>query len=373
MKLTAILIFCSVTVFGQINYKHHAPRIGDEIIKQQIEYKNPGRSGEQVIWNFGDLKPVNSEYILNYIAAPILGDSLYVLGRDSFLVRNFNVEDLFVGIEHYTMYYYQIKNNSLHILGHENPTTIVHHIEPIPVISYPFNYKQTMDSRYSSDGLYSSREKFQTEGKVHIESDATGKIVLPTRDTLDHVIRVKTIQNIVGLDSVNPLNMQIDTYRWYAEGYRYPVFETIETFNITDSLSESIFTTSFFYPPQEHYYLSDDDANLAVLDSIWNEGNKKPVVDPNKPNLTVNINFSYNFYPNPVKSTLYIEFLLEESGDMTITLYDLQGRVAKTFPKERYLSGMHSKTLDCANLSNGTYILTFNVNGQIVNEKILKK
>jgi hypothetical protein len=44
--------------------EQNLPRPGDEIIKQNVQYKDPGRSGENVIWNFGNLTPVNKEYSL---------------------------------------------------------------------------------------------------------------------------------------------------------------------------------------------------------------------------------------------------------------------------------------------------------------------
>ena len=41
-------------------------RPGDEIIKQQVEYKNPGRSGENVLWDFSKLDVINDAYRLTY-------------------------------------------------------------------------------------------------------------------------------------------------------------------------------------------------------------------------------------------------------------------------------------------------------------------
>lgn len=36
-------------------------RANDTIVKQQVEYKNPGKTGENVFWNFGKLKPVDEK------------------------------------------------------------------------------------------------------------------------------------------------------------------------------------------------------------------------------------------------------------------------------------------------------------------------
>ena len=37
----------------------HALRAGDVISKQQVEYKDPGRSSKNVLWDFSQLDPVN--------------------------------------------------------------------------------------------------------------------------------------------------------------------------------------------------------------------------------------------------------------------------------------------------------------------------
>ena len=70
---------------------HNLPRPGDEIIKRQVEYKDPGRSGENVLWDFGKLKTTNDEYKL-----------FYKIGKDSLLA----------GIEHRTIYYHSLTNDS---------------------------------------------------------------------------------------------------------------------------------------------------------------------------------------------------------------------------------------------------------------------
>ena len=378
--LSLLLVSLALPVSGQITKKNNASRAGDEIIKQQVEYKDQGRQGENVVWNFGELNPVNPEYKLNYYPAPLINDSIYIMGKDTIPVGSTASDDLTIGIEHHTMYYYSISGDSLLTLGHENPVTLIKHNEPVLSMLYPFNYKQRAEKTFKSEGLYSSQEPIKTEGNINIESDAYGMMILPSKDTLSHVLRIKTVQTILEADSLrkikeNPLHMEIETYRWYAKGYRYPVFETVKSFSVSDTVKIVNFTTAFFYPLQEHYYLADDPVNLAVLDSLWNEKNKGDINNPdNGGGQMIPIgNFAYNYYPNPVETTLNIEYYLEETTSVSVALYDLNGVAITSFPEEQYRVGMYHKAIDCTSLPKGNYILRLIVNNEIINEKILKK
>lgn len=378
--LTALFLCASMCLFAQVNRKHNAIRGGDEIIKQQVEYKDPGRSGENVIWNFSKLKPVNEEYKLTYSFPRLIEDSIYIMGKDTISKQEVSEGDLIIGKEHYTRYFYRIKDDTLLCLGHQNPLNRIYHKEPYVVMPYPFDYTQKASKDYSTEGLYSSKERISTTGNIRVECDAYGMMVLPSGDTLSHVLRIKTQQIIREADSIrltqeNPLNMEIESYRWYVKGYRYPVFETIRSFETSDTTRNETFNTAFFYPPQEHYYLADDPENLAIIDSLWNEKNRPNITDPTDPNSNLNQaeNFNYNYYPNPVITDLNIEYLLKENSEVTITLYDMTGRITTTIPKIHQQEGLYTETIDCSTLSKGSYILQITVNQESVNQKINKK
>lgn len=48
--------------------------------------------------------------------------SIYIVGYNYFDVKKVKEGELIVGTEHNTMYYYQLRNDSLIILGRENPS-----------------------------------------------------------------------------------------------------------------------------------------------------------------------------------------------------------------------------------------------------------
>ncbi|HLP04288.1 MAG TPA: hypothetical protein VK152_02560, partial [Paludibacter sp.] len=41
-------------------------RAADQIVKQQVEFKDPGPSGKDLHWDFSMVQPVNEDYTLDY-------------------------------------------------------------------------------------------------------------------------------------------------------------------------------------------------------------------------------------------------------------------------------------------------------------------
>ena len=390
MKNLLLLGMLSVPLLsiGQITHNTNCIRSGDEIIKQQVEYKDPGRSGQNVIWDFSKLKDLNPEYKLLYFSPELIDESYYVMGKDTIPKDLVNPEDLVIGLEHYTNYYYRVKNNRLHLLGHENPVSQMMNYPSIPVVDYPFSYQQNLNEAYSAMTIYSGTEKMYFDGNVDVSLDAQGMMILPSKDTLRHVSRIKTIQTIIeNSDSIEaklalipdtirdefrrpPLKSTIETHRWYVKGYRYPVFETVRNISQTDSIESDYFTTAFFYPPVDHYYLEDDPENLAVLEDMENEENQDEGFDPEK---WLADNFSYNYNPNPVYAGMNIEYYLGDAASVGISLHSSTHGLIKTIPIEMKQPGVYSETIDCSVLSPGTYILRFTVRDQVISNVILKK
>lgn len=373
-----ILIFCPLLSFGQINLQHNGLRSGDELIKQQVDYKDPGREGDNVIWDFGKLKSVNDEYSLVYSSPVLQENSYYVMGYDTIQNRDIDKNSLIIGTEHNTMYYYQLKGNQLLLLGHENPTNLLHYTQPVVAATYPTNYKQNQTNSYQSEGIYSGKIPFDTKGTITTLADAYGAIILPSGDTLSHVLRIKTVQSISEIiRSIDPamndsLEMVVESYKWYSKGYRYPIFETIRAINTTDTLNTQEYQTAFFFPPQEHLYLDDDKDNLAVLDSLWDLEHKKDIDNPIT-NPDNGMKLSYNFYPNPVISQLTLEYYLESTTAVNVTIYSMEGKLIKNLPISKQDKGLHTEYIDCSNLAKGTYILSIQANEKVTSDKFIKR
>lgn len=362
------LFLISVYSFSQeiLISSSHLFRADDVISKQQVEYKNPGRSGENVLWDFSQLQTINPGYTLTYME-PVVKDSGYVMGNIIIPLTDVpKPENLVVGKEHETTYFYCLRNDTLLCLGHENTVVRLWYIQPLLIGVYPSVYKERVSLLFNAEGMYSMQIPIRTHGTMAIEQDAYGMMVLPSGDTLRHVSRIKSLQKIIDLnkseDSVSlsqPIEME--TYRWYAKGYRYPVFETICSYNSSQNNNRHAnFTTAFFYPPKEAYF------NEEYIEVDNDEKKNNEVVDPWE-------GLTYNIYPNPVSTYVEVEMYLPQAANVLVHLNSLQGMPLLKKQLFNQPKGIIRFQLDMTSYTRGNYILDIWLNDHLVNEKIMKK
>jgi rhamnogalacturonan endolyase len=65
----------------------------------------------------------------------------------------------------------------------------------------------------------------------------------------------------------------------------------------------------------------------------------------------------YQNYPNPFNPQTTISFALPKAAAVSITLYDVKGRLVRELVNERYQAGIHKITLDGTNLASGVYFV----------------
>lgn len=80
-----------------------------------------------------------------------------------------------------------------------------------------------------------------------------------------------------------------------------------------------------------------------------------------------------NVYPNPAanQSTINVNFELNSTSDIKIDLYDMQGRIVKSLPKESLTNGTYNKELNIEGLTSGVYICKVTANNQVQTSKIV--
>ena len=382
MKRLYFFLFSSLFALGlhaQLNADHNSLRAGDVIVKQQVQYQDPGKAGANRFWDFSDLELINERYELSYSEAPLVDDSAYVMGYTRFNKNTTKTADLIVGTEHNTMYYFYQDFDSLVLLGHENTAVRQQNLQPLIHLKFPLNYGQRVSSPYHSQGLYSGVVNISSEGQVTMSADAFGKMVLPSGDTINPVLRVKVEQTI--LDTSKDLVSEIENdrgrklliYKWYTKGYRYPIFETVECINLNDD--SQMFATAFFYPPQEHLYLDTDPDNLALLDELWGyteeDFHNFPDVNLFKDDKNNPINAT--IYPNPVSDILHVEYTLTADSPVNILLATIDGKVVKSIFRKQQAAGERHEEIDCSMLMQGAYLLKIVAGEKVICGKILKK
>jgi hypothetical protein len=88
--------------------------------------------------------------------------------------------------------------------------------------------------------------------------------------------------------------------------------------------------------------------------------------------------FSMTGQPNPLRSNVTINLALPAEGDISVDIYDIQGRVVRTLMREHRAAGYHSVTWNGtdsygAHVVAGVYFCRVQVNGQVMAmEKLMK-
>ena len=345
------------------------PRPGDEILKQQVEYKDPGRSGANVLWDFSQLTVLNDAYELAYSTPN---------------------DTIITGTEHITQYHYVLQNDSLLLLGFDNPTTHLSDVQPEVLLKFPFQMGDSIGSYYYAHGKYGTRLEMDVMGTTKTVADSYGMMILPSKDTLKQVLRTRTVkyiaENTVPIsDSYyeklkSPLNITkdsikrrlaadtvlfvVETFRWYENGYRYPVFEVVRSWNQYKNNKDYTFlNTAFFYPPQEHYYLETDPENQTIIESK----------NENKKNLLLESSI-FNVFPNPMSSMLNIEIFIPIAAKIKIQVRSVSNKsVYINENKGKFASGTYQFQFDVSQLPQGYYLVNIWADNYIFSETLFKK
>ena len=377
-----------VQIFAQYSLERttHLPRPGDRLGKQEVAYESPGDKGTGMVWDFSELENKNADYELRY-TSPHPGS------------------DTIIGIEHRTMYRYQLSGDTLFTPGYENSTTRIGYRIPESLLVFPFPYGRSLTTCFGGEGNYCNRLGIDICGKSTVTADATGLMILPGGDTLRHVLRVHTCKLVFermghghahavdGPDTIagpvcyrdsvkryladDSAHFQIDTWRWYAEGYRYPVFESIHSAICKSGKKSTHFSTSFYYPPKEQYYgLGGDPENQEKRDGRETDDRPEAFRTENPGEKDDGHKYEDEFIRYACHSDgqeVSLSYTLKTDSDVSMELYDIQGRRHSAVQKACQGAGSYREQLPLGELTAGEYLLRIAVGDKTYGEKILKR
>ncbi len=95
-----------------------------------------------------------------------------------------------------------------------------------------------------------------------------------------------------------------------------------------------------------------------------------PVVDVYMNGAANGIELSQN-YPNPFNPTTSISYQLQKPGYVTLKVFNPIGEEIGTLVNEAKDAGVHMVTFNAADLTSGTYVYQINVDGQILQKKMV--
>jgi hypothetical protein len=83
----------------------------------------------------------------------------------------------------------------------------------------------------------------------------------------------------------------------------------------------------------------------------------------------LNEEIELSMYPNPNSGSMYVNFNLKETSNLSIDITNLNGQVVKTIANGSYNSGAQFMNIDLSDLSNGMYFTRIITNGKVSNNK----
>jgi hypothetical protein len=352
----SILFFCAYLInqaqtSQKLTTDRNAYRAADHVVKQQVEFKDPGSSGRGLFWDFSMLQSINEEYELKY-----------------FIPDSTNMTCL-CGIEHNTRYYYHQQQDSIWATGFENSTTFMEYIVPELRMKFMYAYGDTLFSYFTGYGEYCHRIPLKIKGYTRTVADAEGDLLLPKSEKVKKALRIHTLRYYTqtGKDS---LEMTLDTYAWYATGIRYPVFESVKTTvskilkkqNENEAASRkdtTVFSTSFYYPPELQ-------TSQIQTDTI--------PVDKTEVILGIAAIFTEaQLMPNPVADNLYINFKLTRPANVWFTVHNNIGIPLCQNSPQNLSEGYNSAAVNMSNLITGVYSLYVHVDDMVMRINVVKK
>lgn len=342
--ITLLLIAATYPLFAQnaITIERNLFRPGDRITRQQVEYVDPGVSGQNITWDFSRLELIDDKY------------------RVSFSRRSRNDSSRFVVHEHNTRYRYFLNNDTLWFEDFQNRTAAMQYHQPEVFMVFPLRYGDQITSEFAGTGMYSNTVDQISNGNTTIRIDATGEIITPNRQTIKNVIRLHRTREYTEIAS-DSTQIKYEMYSWYALGYRYPIFETHSTLIYSnDSITEG-FNTSFFYPLEDMYELAPDPANdplrteeelVSGIHAVFTEA---------------------SYLPNPVESTLTISYKLTRPANVRFSVHNNIGVPACSSAMLTQSEGHHHTQINMSHLITGTYTLYVFVDDMVLKTNVIKK
>ena len=367
-KLLFILPLCSIALSIQaqsslrLTAERNAYRAGDELQKQQVVFRDPGSSGRNLTWDFRHLQVINDEYALRYF----IPDSAYI--------------HIICGLEHRTRYYYSLLSDSLWAIGFQNATTFMEYTQPELRMVFPFTFGDVLYSNFEGTGEYGRRLHLSVRGFTRVEADAEGELILPD-ETVKRALRVRTTRHYTETrmrqttspafgtlskgegtveNGVDSTEMILDTYSWYAQGMRYPVFESIKTTVLRNGADTTVFETSFYYPPIEQRIQTESLSEEELEGTEWLEGAAAVFTEA-------------VLLPNPVVDVLYINYKLTRDARISFSVHNNAGVLMTQTTAMNKTEGYHQTPVNMTGFITGVYTLYVHVDDMVLNLNVVKR
>lgn len=371
MKKIVFLIlsftFCLNISGQQINQSNNRYRGNDVLEKKQVKVQGFDLNSKKGVWSLEEAELSEESY-----------NAEYTTGTDTLMA-----------VERGNRMFYSQDCGAISVIGSENFMELMSYDMPETWIKFPMQVGDSVSGYFNATGSYCDRFFMRRYGTYMTKADALGKLVLPQGDTLRNVIRLHTeryvgtitvpidtmqyripaftIDSIVRHLSPDTAKVREDEYRWYAEGYRYPILEAKTT-----SYCDSMMTAEMYYcAPDMQRTLAYDEENEAIRARLaeeeqarlWGSESAEPA------NSRGEGGFWYDLSQDDSNGRVNINYSADHDVSIVALVANSQGYVYKRAEQD-CPAGSGQIPLDCTSLRKGQYIIYINADGDKYAEKV---
>lgn len=314
------------------------------------------------------------------------------LSEGTFNAKYSTETDTMRAVERGDRTYYSQDRGSVSIIGSENFMELMNYDMPETWLKFPMQLGDSISGYFNGTGPYCEQLFMRRFGTYLTVADVAGKLVLPEGDTLRHVLRLHTerhvsirltpidtmkckipiftVDSIVRNMAADSVKMQEDIYRWYADGYRYPVLEA----SVLSRNGKRLTADVYYCSPDVQRTLTYDEENEAVRERLAKEdaAARARSLDDDYSRRSKNCGnegFAYNLSLNDGSNLVTIHYDIDHNTKMTALVANTLGYVYRRID-HHCDSGSGLAIIDCNGLRKGQYILYINVDGEQYAEKV---
>lgn len=361
-------------------------RIEDNLHTQQVSYMSFEQlKGQGLVWNMNDCKVLNTDYSVKFVA-----------NRDSFFHAPLS------RLEAGTNYRYDIHDNTMFLKGFKNKTTRIKYDIPIATMRLPLVYNDELQGVYSGKGEDFMEHCVRIFGNYHTKVCGKGTLVTLDGDSLQNTLLVHSQRTISStfsslqkqlsqygtLDSIPSLSpdsipeivkndsdkLIMDTYSWFAPGYRYAVLETVKIYQALPP-NAPILQTAFYNAIDDQANLFDDEENAAIRRAILK--NDSPYLYASERMgqagtsiICLNDKIRASISRNASGMRLSIDYKAERNDKFSVSLYNLSGMQLFAKDMGNKKKGFYNDNFIINSFSKGVHVLTVFVNGTPYSKEI---
>lgn len=389
-----VLVLLPMQTHAQCDYaltrEVNEPRHGDVLQRLSLEpFVLLHNDNARMLWNFSDL-------IVGAESHPVTckwwTDSTYTLTENKEVTR------------------YLYRNNSACVISQRSPAKRLSYLMAETTDCYPLTYQDSFGDYFYSEGTFDGNQYMRQSGYSNTTAIAMGCMITPDADSLRNVLLVSYVRNgithissnfeeafsrsadstLLSIDSINnslhsdSITHGVETLRWYAQGFRYPVIEATKLTTFYYGVAVDSVMMAYYYSPTRQ---KTDLVTDAMNDSLFEIAQATPFViadnigNPVKPigipsngiasGLTENGN-ACHVSPALITASTDVHYQAANIGCIEINIYALAGsQVMQRTVNVQF--GQGTVSLDLAALPRGVYMVVTKIGSDFFSQKIFKR